>query len=176
MIKLLPEVLRKENNKKLLEIADAQIKINLEYAESLEDQFIINKTTWFIDELERIYGINNSALKLEHRRELLQAKMRGRGRTTLDTIKKVAEAFSGSEVEVEEFPDKFKFIIRFVGDKGIPADIESFKANIDEIKPAHLIYELEFTFIVWGDIKDKEWETLKGFTWNDVMKNREVIE
>ena len=85
-------------------------------------------------------------------------------------IKNTAEAFSGGEVEVIENFEEYSFIVKFVGVKGIPKNITLFKQMIEEIKPAHLSYKLDFTYTTWGMIQEKTmlWDDVKTNTWNEI--------
>lgn len=140
--------------------------------EDIKDQFVFETMTWGIDQLEAEFGIDNSDLPKHQRIEILKARFRGRGTTTIDMIKSTAEAFSGAEVEIVELYDKYKLTVKFVGTVGIPENLEDFKRTLDLILPAHLAYELEYTYVVWGMLKQKTWGDLKDFTWKEVLYNQ----
>ena len=86
-------------------------------------------------------------------------------------IKNTAEAFSGGEVEVIENFSDYSFIVKFVGVKGIPKNLALFKKMIEEIKPAHLNYELAFTYTVWSMVMaaTNTWDDFSNKTWVDLM-------
>ena len=54
-----------------------------------------------------------------------------------------AKAFSGGDVEVLEDAANHRFVVRFVGVKGIPRNMQGFINMLEEIKPAHLVYAFE---------------------------------
>ena len=85
-------------------------------------------------------------------------------------INNTAEAFRGGEVDIIENFEDYSFIVKFVGVKGIPQNITLFKQMIEEIKPAHLSYELAFTYTTWGMIQEKNmlWDDVKTNTWNEI--------
>jgi hypothetical protein len=99
------------------------------------------------------------------------AKKRGNGVTTKKMLKNAAEAFSGGEVEIIENFEDYSFIVKFVGIKGIPKNLTLFKNMIEEIKPAHLNYELAFTYTVWSMVMatDNTWNDFSSKTWVELM-------
>ena len=71
--------------------------------EELLAQFFIDTATWGLDLWEKELEIQTDRSKpFERRREIIKAKLRGAGTTTVEMIKNVAEAFSGGEVIVIE--------------------------------------------------------------------------
>lgn len=96
------------------------------------------------------------------------AKLRGQSTTTKQMIQETAAAFSGGEVQVTEDNPHHHFIVRFVGVKGIPRNMQAFIDMLNEIKPAHLSYSFEYTYTTWGDLKGMTWGELKNMTWGEV--------
>lgn len=123
--------------------------------EDFKKQLFISTATWGLRLWEEELNLPTRLdLPYIDRREIIKAKLRGRGTTTLKMIKNTAEAFSGGEVDVIEHNDKYYFVIKFIGQKGIPRNLEAFKAMIDVIKPAHLGYQFEFILITYGMLKN----------------------
>ena len=96
------------------------------------------------------------------------ARLRGQGTTTRKMIQETAAAFSGGEVQVIEDNPHSHFIIRFVGVKGIPRNMQAFIGMLEEIKPAHLSYEFQYTYTVWDNLSGFTWDGLSGRTFEDV--------
>lgn len=135
----------------------------------LLDQCFIPTATWGLTRWENVYGVTtNLSLSYEQRREILMAKIRGQGTTTKKMIEDTAAAFSGGEVQVIENSRNYHFIVRFVGIKGIPRNMQAFISMLEEIKPAHLSYEFQYTYTVWNDLKKYTWEELSGKTYDEV--------
>lgn len=117
------------------------------FIKNLEKQFFIDTATWGLSIYEKELGLKtNMSLTYEERREIIKAKLRGRGTTTKAMIKNTAEAFSGGEVDVIEYPEEYFFIVKFIGVKGIPRNMQGFIDMLETIKPAHLGYEFEYRF------------------------------
>ncbi|OOM82508.1 hypothetical protein CLPUN_02100 [Clostridium puniceum] len=123
------------------------------------DQLLIETATWGLDYWEKEYGLEtNKLLSYEERREIVRAKKRGRGTTTIAMIKNTAEAFSGGEVSVIPHNEQYYFTVHFIGIKGIPRNMQAFKDMLETIKPAHLNYDFAFTYNTYGDIRDNSFD------------------
>lgn len=136
----------------------------------LQSQLFVNTSTWGLDFLERDYEIKTDLSKTyEERREVILAKKRGNGTVTKKMIKNTAKAFTNVEVDVIENKD-YSFTVRFIGEKGIPKNLQDFKDMLEEIKPAHLAYNLEFTYTVWDFLKEKNltWSSANKQTWDQL--------
>lgn len=132
-------------------------------------QFFIETATWGLDRWEKIFGVTtDKSRSYEYRREVILAKLRGFGTTTKDMIKNVAMAFSGGEVEIQEYPSEYRFVIQFVGVKGIPQNMAGLITAIDEIKPAHLEYSFKYTYTTWDKLKTMMWGKVKQHTWTEL--------
>jgi hypothetical protein len=142
------------------------------YIEDLIKNLYIKTATWGLDLFEEELGLaTDKSISYEERRERILAKKRGNGTTTKAMIKNTAEAFSGGEVEVIENFNDYSFVVKFVGIKGIPKNLTLFKNMIEEIKPAHLNYELAFTYTVWSMVMatDNTWNDFSSKTWVELM-------
>ncbi|MFL0165584.1 YmfQ family protein [Candidatus Clostridium helianthi] len=143
----------------------------LYYSDDVKKQLHIDTATWGLVYWEERYGIEtNLDLSYEQRREMVKAKKRGQGTTTMQMIKNVAEVFSGGEVNVIENTGPYIFTIQFVGVKGIPHNMQAFINMLEDIKPAHLGYEFKYTYTVWNFLKEKKltWNNSKAKTWNQL--------
>ena len=142
------------------------------YIEDLIKNLYVKTATWGLDLFEEELGLTtDKSISYEERRERILAKKRGNGTTTKKMLKNTAEAFSGGEVEIIENFEDYSFIVKFVGVLGIPKNLTLFKNMIEEIKPAHLNYELAFTYTVWNMIMSKKsiWSDFSNKTWVDLM-------
>lgn len=141
------------------------------YLEDLINQCFIDTATWGLIYWEQEYGIEtNLYYSYEDRRSFLKARKRGQGTTTIAMIKSVAESFSGGEVDIVEDYENYSFTIQFIGIKGIPKNMEVFKAMIEDIKPAYLGYSFKYTYTIWNVIEKNNqiWSGLKTKTWDEI--------
>jgi uncharacterized protein YmfQ (DUF2313 family) len=143
-------------------------------AESLEetvDQCFINTTTALLSRYEKVYGLDVDVTKSdEFRRERIRAKVRGTGTVTKQMIAEVARSYSNGEVVVIENNENSSFVVKFVGTKGVPANMADLTLTIEEIKPAHLYFTFEYTFNTWNDILHMTWEEVGSFTWDQLRE------
>lgn len=141
------------------------------WQEGIVKQFFIETSTWGLVYWENQYGIATDLNKTyEGRREVIKAKIMGSGTATKGMIKNTAEAFSGGEVNIIEFPENYSFTVQFVGVLGIPQNLEAFKEILETIKPAHLGYDFKYTYTVWDFLKNKPtlWDNVKINTWDNL--------
>ena len=132
-------------------------------------QFFVDTATWGLELWEQFLGLPVDKTKSEQfRRERIKAKLRGYGTITKEVLKNVASAFANGEVQVIEYPSEYKFVIKFVGVKGIPPNMADLSKTLDEIKPAHLTYEYSYTYNVWDFLSGMTWETLTPHTWDEI--------
>lgn len=137
--------------------------------EDLKKQYFIDTATWGLEWYERDLGIPVDISKpYIYRREIIKARLRGRGTVTKQLIKNTARAFSGGEVDVIEYPSEFRFVVKFIGVLGIPPNLAGLIEEIDNIKPAHLLYEFEYTYTTWDMLKQLTWDDARNYTWNDI--------
>lgn len=138
-------------------------------------QSFVSTATWGLARWEKTYGIaTNLSLTYEQRREIILAKLRGQGTTTRQMIEDTAAAFSGGEVKVIEDNQNHRFIIRFVGIKGIPRNMQAFIRMLEDIKPAHLAYVFEYRYTVWSGLSSYSWSSLGGMKWESIRILKEA--
>ena len=145
-----------------------------ESIDDLVNNLYVDTATWGLDYFEEELGLKTDKTKTyEERRERIKAKKRGNGTTTIKMIKDTALAFECGEIDITEMYTDYMFKIKFISQKGRPKNLEDFKSAIDEIKPAHLAYILEFMYNTHQELKIKTHEYLSQFTHQEI---REVIE
>ena len=147
-------------------------------SDHLEDcarQLVISTATWSLPLWERAYGIPTEPDKpLEERRSKVRAKLQGAGTTTVDTVKQLAAAFSGGEVEVRELPG-FVVEVAFTGTLGAPPNVDDLTSAILEVLPAHLSLRYRYRYTTWADLQGKKWSQVKGKTWAQI-KSEELMQ
>lgn len=143
---------------------------NIKYAsDDVKNQCLIATATWGLNRWEKVFGIDvDMSRSYEHRREVILAKLRGSGTTTKEMIKNVAMAFSGGEVAIQEFTEESRFLVQFIGIKGIPPNMAGLTKALEEIKPAHLAYSFKYTYTTWENVKRILWNKAEEYTWAEI--------
>lgn len=158
-----------EQMKVLQEILGMNLAEVIAFKQDLFNQMFIETATWGLSRWEKILGLPTEIEKnYEFRRERIKSKIRGSGTTTKQMIVNLASAFSNGEVEVIEHPGEYRFVVKFVGIKGIPANMKDLTSAIEEVKPAHLAFTFEYTYNYWNNLKAYTWSALSIHTWDKV--------
>ena len=120
---------------------------------SVTAQESLDTVTWNLAVEERLAGITPPpGATLESRRTALKAKWRSVGKLTIEQIQAVADAWKNGEVVVS-FPDG-RIRVQFVGSFGVPEDMDSLKAAIRLVIPAHLPVDYLLRYLLIRDIHE----------------------
>ncbi len=138
------------------------------------EQFFVDTATWGLTLWERELNIKPDAkADYEARRTEIKARLRGTETTTTGLIKRIAKAFTGSDVEVDEYYNIFHVVLRFLRRGGQP-NLPALRRVLEEVLPCHLTLDMEFTWATWRLLKDCgiTWGMIKdlGLTWEDLKK------
>lgn len=71
-------------------------------------------------------------------------KVKGTGTTTLEVIRAIAQSFSPYRAEVVEEAELYRFVVWYLGTVGEVAHKEDLIAAVNELKPAHLDWEIKY--------------------------------
>lgn len=148
LMDLLPQIY--ENNTTMQELQGIlSTKINTlstNFGEVIDECFVKTASN-LLSRYEQIYGIEVDVNKsVAFRRERIIAKAKGVGTITSKMLEDVAASYSNGEVEVIEYPEEYRFVVKFIGTKGIPPNMADLTISIYEIKPAHLAFSFEYTY------------------------------
>lgn len=135
--------------------------------EDFQNQLCVETATWGLTLWEWVYNIETDLTKgYEIRRSVVRAQMRGAGTTTIALIKNTSESYVNGEVDVTEVNEESKFIITMVSVVGRPPNMDDLKRTLDQIKPAHLDYEIVFKYNCYADLTPYTYGQLKntGYT------------
>lgn len=142
-----------------------------EIIDEAEQNMTLSHTTESkIEDREYEFGVVSDPSKpIEQRRAVLIAKLRGQGTTTPAAVLNIAASFDFGEISIDESSAPYTVRIVFEEFRGIPPNMADFIAALEEIKPAHLVFEYVYKYNTWGDYKSfhktiGEWEEM-GMTW-----------
>lgn len=156
----------------LKSIYETEGKLLNELTYCLEDslnQYFVDTATWGLEAWEKFVGVlTDKSKSLEDRRGLVKMKLRGQGKVTADYIEKTFSEYSNGDVKVlEDFSDNI-IKIQFTSLIGVPKNLSTFEASLDEIFPSHLPYKFVFKFLSLNlleamSLNDLESQTLDKF-------------
>lgn len=116
---------------------DAIVEAAREAQEDATQQLFISTATWGLDYWEKALGIvTDRTQPLEKRRGRVLAKSLAAKTTTKETIKAIAEAFTGDTATVTE--NTRDYWIEMTYASGEPVNHQEINEEIDIVKPAHL--------------------------------------
>ncbi len=170
LMNLLPPVYDKNDTMKELQgILSNKINNLTSNFDKTIDQCFVSTATDLLSRYEKVYGLTVDVTKSnEFRRERIKARAKGVGTVTKQMLEDVAASYSNGEVEVIENYEDYSFVVKFVGVKGIPANMADLILTIEEIKPAHLNFTFEYTYNTWNDIKHMTWNEASAHTWDQL--------
>lgn len=152
--------------------------LNNELAEVESNMTLSGTTLRCIDRREAEFGVASDSKKpIEQRRAVLIAKLRGQGTTTPEFIKNVALSFQYGEVDVVE--DEAPYTVRIVFESvlGVPPNMQDFINALEEVKPAHLVFEYVYKYNTWDMLEafHKTWDEWAdvNITFDELMTYRE---
>ncbi|MCM3747466.1 YmfQ family protein [Paenibacillus pasadenensis] len=138
----------------LLQSEGEELDLLFAGAESLLDQSYPESATWGLDRYERDLNLVIELGKpVDQRRSVIISKMRGYGKASGSLLKNVAQAYSGGTISVTVFPSERRILITFVDTLGLPPNLDDLKAAIEEIKPAHLILDYKFRYLLVQEVQ-----------------------
>lgn len=111
--------------------------------------------TWGLDYWEEALGLPPSGhLALELRRQQIVAKIQGRGTTTAETLKNVAETLLGVPVDVIEVFDEYRVELVTEG-RLLPlkSGVKELRERLLDILPAHLDFQLVIPAAVLAPVR-----------------------
>ena len=134
------------------------------------DNLFIDTSSWGLDYFEKFLEVDSVSRDIDTRKNVIKNKSKFRGITNIDTVVNLCSQYGFGEVEVSENFKNGKFTIRFISKEGEPENIRDLINQLDLIIPAHVEYDFHFTYVLWGEIKNKTWNDVKEMTWDSIRK------
>ncbi|MBY2477546.1 YmfQ family protein [Clostridioides difficile] len=153
LIDYLPSFASNEIDIQIQEALENELLTLIDEKDDLLEQFFIDTATWGLDDWENLLSIKvNYKLDFDTRRSNIKAKMRGKGTTTIEVIKAIAEAYTKTNVDVKVFSNLFSFTLSFITNNCSYNTILELDKKIEEIKPAHLEHRFEMILFNKNDM------------------------
>lgn len=119
------------------------------YSNFYFDKLTLDGVIYFENELAITPMANQT---IEDRRATIQAKWLANNHNSIYLIQAVCDAWKKGEIKADFKNGKIQ--IEFVGGYGIPENLDTLKANINEVKPAHLPFVLIFKYLLIENIHE----------------------
>lgn len=131
-------------------------------------QLTIDTATWGIVYWEREYGVTPQATDtLDDRRSRVKAKLRAPQTVTAAMLENLTDSYINGQSTVTELPREHKVQIRFNGDYGVPANLESLTAALLEVLPSHVVYEYLYRYLLVREVHGMTINELQSHTLHD---------
>ena len=118
--------------------------------DDLNAQLNIDTATWALDIYEKELGISiDHAKLLDYRRSVIKSKWRMSGKLDSTIIKTVCDAFTNGNVLIT-FDGTIH--VKFNSILGIPPNLNDLKIAVEQIKPAYLLLDYLFSYLLIRDI------------------------
>lgn len=157
----------------LFDVQSVELTDRADAIEDLKQQILISTATWALEVYERAVGLPVDNTKpLAERRSRIIAKLRGVGKVDAQLIKNVVSSWTGGTTDVQ-FGDG-TITIRFIDTIGIPENMSDVELAIEEIKPAHLSFVIEYIFNTHAQLSAFTHAQLSAFT-HDQLRNEVLI-
>lgn len=118
--------------------------------DDIKSQLSIDTATWGLDIFEKDLGILTDYTKdLDYRRSVIKSKSRGTGKLNATMIKIVCDSFSNGDVKVT-FDGTIH--VKFTSVEGIPPNMSDLQNAVEQIKPAYLLLDYLFRYLLIGEI------------------------
>lgn len=140
------------------------------------NQLYVDTATWGLEYWERFLELRTDLNEpLANRRSRIKTVLRSQGTISIELLKSICASFVNGEVEIVELIADYKFQIKFVGEIGIPGNIEYIRETINKVKPAHLGFEFVYLYITHDMLKVKTHDQLALFTHDQLRTDGSVI-
>lgn len=101
---------------------------------------------------ERFLEIPAFNRSIESRRARIRAKWVARAHNDIELIQTVCDSWKNGDVEADFIDGKIR--LKFIGEYGIPDDMDGLIDAISEIKPAHLPFLIIYKYLLIEDIHE----------------------
>lgn len=124
-----------------------------DFVETLKKEFFFDTLTISLKAYEKLMKITPQAnATIEERRSAIRARWRANGKNSVKLIQDVCDSWKNGEVEAHFVSGKLQ--IKFVGEYGIPENLQYLLDEVENIKPAHWGYLILFKYLLIEDIHE----------------------
>ena len=145
-----------------------------EYKESIEAEMNIDTATDKISLYEESYGLQQQNDSLYNRRARVKSRIRGTGNISETEFVNILLSYTG-EADIDVDIKNSKITIKLTDVWGIPPNNNDIIHAIEEYKPAHFVYAIEYLFTTWQavSIVFETFKSAENMTWLQLASIKE---
>ena len=123
----------------------------IDLATDIYNNYFFDTMTWGADIVANWMNITfDPNLTQDEKNSLIEARWKNNGKSDIDLLQNIANSWKNGDTTVSFTNGTIQ--IKFVGDYGTPSDLSGFQSEIEKAKPAHLIVEYLFKYLLISDI------------------------
>lgn len=131
--------------------------------EDIKKQFNFKTMTWGADLLASEMSIKlDPSLKQDEKNSIIAARWKSEGKADLNLLQAICNSWKNGNVKVSFISGRI--VLKFIGEYGIPTDLDSLKKQIDLSKPSHLAVDYLFAYLLLKDVEAMTLTTLENTT------------
>lgn len=136
------------------------------YKEKMQTEMAIDTASDKIGIYENSYGLPQMDDSLYNRRARVKGRMRGTGNISESEFINILLAYTG-EADIEIDSRNSKIIVKLTDVWGIPPTNADIINTIEDYKPAHFIYKIEYLFTTWQAVSriHETFKSAEAMTW-----------
>lgn len=103
----------------------------------------------------------------ETKRSMVLSRLQGDEIFTKEKLFNLINLYEETEFTITEHPDEYKVVVDFTKRKGMPRNIKELRADIEELKPAHIDIAFNTQYVSWEEAAQKTgtWQGARQYTW-----------
>lgn len=175
MLSEMPAVMRQDDllNEFFTSIDNALRKRDTKMNVVFNERFVDRATNLGLKYLEVRLGIvNDSSKSLDHRRALIKARLKSKGKINLSKVDNICESWINGQVDTSLSGSTIN--VKFVSIGGIPEGVSDLEKTLLNIIPSHLKINWQYTFMTWNMFELYNWSfeefESQNLSWDELEK------
>lgn len=135
--------------------------------QELLDQFYVPTATFGLDRWKSLTKVTSD----DGIRQKIMAKLRGVGVVNAQILGEIVDSFY--ECETTELARDNAVRFKIVGKRGVPDNITEVQTAINDVIPAHIVPQYEFTYLPWNELESSgmRWSDAGNYTWEELEES-----
>lgn len=121
----------------------------------LRNQYFIDTATWGLTNWEKLFNLHTDlAQSYEVRRSRIKTYLRNQGTCTILKLKNICKSYVNGEVDIMEDCGNYKLTVKFVGENGVPANMQYLQQVLRKTIPSHLQFLFAYSYLMLTDVEE----------------------